>query len=128
MLNLNLKDPKFELEQLYNISLKGKSRKLSSNKFLKENIRRILKEVSEYFVDNPNNFTILCNLLDLDGDGINLRLIDYYCHKYKKEWYISLCIKYHVSYCYASILTCFTIIEPLIGCITTFSRSIHNII
>jgi hypothetical protein len=107
MINLNLKDPKFELEQLHNISLKGKSRKLSSNKFLKENIRKIIKDVSEYFVDNPNNFIILCNLLDLDGDGINLRLIDYYCHKYKKEWYISLCRKYHVSYCYASILTCF---------------------
>ena len=82
MLNLNLKNPQYELERLYNISLKGKSRKLSNNQFLKANIRKIIKEVSEYFVDNPNNFIILCNLLDLNGDGINLRLIDYYCHKH----------------------------------------------
>lgn len=110
MLNLNLKNPQYELERLYNISLKGKSKgsyKLSTNQFIKANIRKIIKEVSEYFVDNPNNFIILCNLLDLNGDGINLRLIDYYCHKHKKEWYKSLCKKYHVLYCYASILTCF---------------------
>lgn len=55
MLSLNLKDPQYELERLYNISLKGKSRKLSNNQFFKANIRKIIKEVSEYFVDNPNN-------------------------------------------------------------------------
>ena len=83
-------DPKFELEQLYNISLKGKSRKLSSNKFLKENIRRILKEVSEYFVDNPNNFTILCNLLDLDGDGKSDLKIDIVTKEVYKVWIESM--------------------------------------
>jgi hypothetical protein len=85
MKKLNLKDPSldsfFELE------------------------KSIIKNISEYFVNNYKNFIILKYLID--GEGISLKMIDYYCHKYEKDWYSLLCQKYHTLYSYNTKLSCF---------------------
>jgi hypothetical protein len=112
MITLNLEKPEYETNKFFDYSMENKMYKLSfsSNKqyFLKENLKNIIDDISLYFVNHFDYFVILCNLLNLEG--INLKIIDFYCHKYEKKWYISLCLsKYKVKYHYAPLLTCFII-------------------
>lgn len=109
MIELNLEKPKYNKYLFHKLTIKGV--KLKNYSIIKRNLNEIIKELARYFVNNFDRFLTLSKLLNLEG--INLRIIDYYCHKFKKEWYQKLCQKYGTGYSYMPALTCFLIGEKI---------------
>jgi hypothetical protein len=67
--------------------------------YLKKNFKNILKEVVNYFKNNTKKFIILKNLYDDNIDyELTLDVINFYCKKYKKDWYRSVCRKYNLRF------------------------------
>lgn len=109
MIELNLEKPKYNKYLFHKLTIKG--RNLEDYGKIKRKLNEIIKELARYFVNNFDRFLTLSKLLNLKG--INLRIIDYYCHKFEKDWYRNLCQKYGTGYNYMPALTCFLIGEKI---------------
>ena len=123
MFILNLENPTYEESKLNELLDNSKIDKYSYS-YIRPNIKSILKDVSDYFKNNIKKYLIMKDLIDgvlgsyininLDKDSyseiipdISLRMIDYYCHKYEKEWYRNICLKYRLPYNFMCPLSCF---------------------
>ena len=109
MIELNLEKPIFNKYLFHKLMIKRI--KLEDYGIIRKNLNKIINELARYFVNNFDRFLTLSKLLNLKG--INLRLIDYYCHKFQKKWYQKLCQKYGTRYSYMPALTCFLIGEKI---------------
>jgi hypothetical protein len=106
--------------------------------FIKSNFHKIRNEIEIYFKNNNDDLSRMIQILKLDG--LNMRIISYYCHNDKKEWYNDICCKYDVFYGYGTPLTCFirknkifleeyeiyTTFMSLIFFMEYFKANIHN--
>lgn len=121
MFTLNLENPTYEKSKLNELLENSKIDKYSYS-YIRPNLNIIIKDVSEYFKNNINHYLIMIDLINgvlgsyinIDKDNnsefipdISLRMIDYYCHKYEKDWYRNMCLKYRVPYNFMSPLSCF---------------------
>jgi hypothetical protein len=121
MIILNLENPTYERNKLNELLENSKIDKYSYS-YIRPNLNIIIKDVSEYFKNNINHYLIMIDLINgvlgsyinIDKDNnsefiqdISLRMIYYYCHKYEKEWYRNLCLKYRIPYNFMSPLSCF---------------------
>ena len=122
MITLDIENPiyyKNKFDELFNNSKIN----YCSHSYIRPNLDNIIKDVSEYFSNNINNYLIMKDLIDgalgpiininINNNtseilnDISLRMIDYYCHEYEKEWYRNMCLKYKLSYNFMSPLSCF---------------------
>ena len=121
MFILNLENSTYEKSKLNELLDNSKIDKHSYS-YIRPNIKSILKDVSDYFKNNIKKYLIMIDLINcvlgsyinIDKDNnsefipdISLRMIDYYCHKYEKEWYRNMCLKYKLPYNFMSPLSCF---------------------
>jgi hypothetical protein len=121
MITLDLENPIYE-ENEFNKLFDSSQINNFSYSYIRPNLNIIIKDVSEYFSNNIDNYLIMKDLIngvmgtyininkDNESDiisDISLRMIDYYCHKYEKEWYRNICLKYKLSYNFMCSLSCF---------------------